>query len=247
MCCFRIIWGRGVERGAEPSWGASWRRLGKRNHPPVQVFVIVGISLKSRFFLLDHPQVDFESLGCFLETPLSRFDPALSQKTSTLYWIRSNRRNHDTAAIGETAFDQDYRSVQHILRTSGPNFRRPHDWMCAGGRWCAWCPNHFLPSFTALLIEAGHETSEQNISQELFEGPLTSTCSGEITAHLIFSKCDGNLWEKEGTSRKGWPLPQLINRQADFSPMSLRDWYQLSRCLPSETIWYPPSQATLHY
>ena len=226
----------------ERSWTGSWTKLRckltssrEAESPSSAGFCYCWNHPQEQVFLLDHPQVDFESLGCFLETPLSRFDPALSQKTSTLYWIRSNRRNHDTAAIGETAFDQDYRSVQHILRTSGLNFRRPHDWMCAGGRWCAWCPNHFLPSFTALLIEAGHETSEQNISQELFEGPLTSTCSGEITAHLIFSKCDGNLWEKEGTSRKGWPLPQLINRQADFSPMSLTNWYQLSRCLPSET------------
>merc|ERR1719220_3233515 len=44
-----------------------------------------------------------------------RFDPALSQKKSSLYWIRSNRRNHDTAAIGETAFDQDYSIEQSRL------------------------------------------------------------------------------------------------------------------------------------
>jgi len=41
-----------------------------------------------------------------------RFDPQLNQKHSTLYWIRSNRRNHDNVAIGETAFHQDYR-VDH--------------------------------------------------------------------------------------------------------------------------------------
>ena len=40
-----------------------------------------------------------------------RFDPQLTQKRSTLYWIRSNRINHDNVAIGETAFHQDYRSV----------------------------------------------------------------------------------------------------------------------------------------
>ena len=40
-----------------------------------------------------------------------RFDPQLNQKRSTLYWIRSNRINHDNVAIGETAFHQDYRSV----------------------------------------------------------------------------------------------------------------------------------------
>ena len=56
-----------------------------------------------------HADSSFGNLGCVFETLLSRFDPALSEKTSTLYWIRSNRRNHDTAAIGETAFDQDYR------------------------------------------------------------------------------------------------------------------------------------------
>ena len=38
-----------------------------------------------------------------------RFDPQLNQKRSTLYWIRSNRINHDNVAIGETAFHQDYR------------------------------------------------------------------------------------------------------------------------------------------
>ena len=38
-----------------------------------------------------------------------RFDPGLHLKRSTLYWIRSNRRNHDNVAIGETAFHQDYR------------------------------------------------------------------------------------------------------------------------------------------
>ena len=52
---------------------------------------------------------DTEIQVAFLQILLSRFDPALSEKRSTLYWIRSNRRNHDTAAIGETAFDQDYR------------------------------------------------------------------------------------------------------------------------------------------
>ena len=38
-----------------------------------------------------------------------RFDPGLHLKRATLYWIRSNRRNHDNVAIGETAFHQDYR------------------------------------------------------------------------------------------------------------------------------------------
>jgi hypothetical protein len=44
-------------------------------------------------------------LGC-------RFSPALlrpSSSGSTLYWIRSNSRNHDNVAIGQTAFHQDYR------------------------------------------------------------------------------------------------------------------------------------------
>jgi len=44
-----------------------------------------------------------------------RFDPQLNQKRSTLYWIRSNRINHDNVAIGETAFHQDYR-VDHQPR-----------------------------------------------------------------------------------------------------------------------------------
>ena len=42
-----------------------------------------------------------------------RFSPALLQAStstgSTLYWIRSNSRNHDNVAIGQTAFHQDYR------------------------------------------------------------------------------------------------------------------------------------------
>ncbi len=42
-------------------------------------------------------------LGC-------RFSPALLRPAgSTLYWIRSNSRNHDNVAIGQTAFHQDYR------------------------------------------------------------------------------------------------------------------------------------------
>jgi hypothetical protein len=42
-------------------------------------------------------------LGC-------RFSPALLRPSgSTLYWIRSNSRNHDNVAIGQTAFHQDYR------------------------------------------------------------------------------------------------------------------------------------------
>ena len=58
----------------------------------------------------DTGRIQDKFLGLFLYLFfLSRFDPALSEKRSTLYWIRSNRRNHDTAAIGETAFDQDYR------------------------------------------------------------------------------------------------------------------------------------------
>ena len=47
-----------------------------------------------------------------------RFDPQLNQRRSTLYWIRSNRINHDNVAIGETAFHQDYRSV-YIINQAG--------------------------------------------------------------------------------------------------------------------------------
>ena len=49
-----------------------------------------------------------------------RFDPQLTQKRSTLYWIRSNRINHDNVAIGETAFHQDYRSVYLLYLATYP-------------------------------------------------------------------------------------------------------------------------------
>jgi len=38
-----------------------------------------------------------------------RFNPSLLETDSTLYWIRSNRRNHDNVAIGQTAFHKQYR------------------------------------------------------------------------------------------------------------------------------------------
>ena len=40
-----------------------------------------------------------------------RFSSRLSQKGSTLYWIRTNRNGHDNVAIGDTPFQENYRCV----------------------------------------------------------------------------------------------------------------------------------------
>lgn len=38
-----------------------------------------------------------------------RFPPHLSSQEPTLYWLRTNRRNHDNVAIRTTPFDKDYK------------------------------------------------------------------------------------------------------------------------------------------
>ena len=106
--CFREIEGwRWFGRSWKSSRSASWRCLGKRNQPPVQVKNNM-LKILSRMKVKIIIPLNY----CFF----CRFDPSLSEKTSTLYWIRSNRRNHDNVAIGETAFDQDYRWAEWFLK-----------------------------------------------------------------------------------------------------------------------------------
>ena len=38
-----------------------------------------------------------------------RFSPELAKKSSTLFWIRTNREGHDNVAIDETPFQVGYR------------------------------------------------------------------------------------------------------------------------------------------
>ena len=101
--------------------------LGEVGQAEVQVDVVSGsgITLQCRstinFIKIGLRRIhgiEFWKFGLRFWNTLSRFDPALSEKTSTLYWIRSNRRNHDTAAIGETAFDQDYRWESRLQNQS---------------------------------------------------------------------------------------------------------------------------------
>ena len=37
-----------------------------------------------------------------------RFSPQLSKKDTTLFWIKTNRNGSDNAAIGNTAFGENY-------------------------------------------------------------------------------------------------------------------------------------------
>ena len=116
--CFREIEGwRWFGRSWKSSRSASWRCLGKRNQPPVQVKNNM-LKILSRMKVKIIIPLNY----CFF----CRFDPSLSEKTSTLYWIRSNRRNHDNVAIGETAFDQDYRWAECFLKHLFSFPIRPH-------------------------------------------------------------------------------------------------------------------------
>jgi hypothetical protein len=44
-----------------------------------------------------------------------RFNPNLMEKKPTFYWIRSNVKEKDNVAIGESPLEKNYRCVSHAI------------------------------------------------------------------------------------------------------------------------------------
>ena len=56
-----------------------------------------------------------------------RFNPNLMEKKPTFYWIRSNVKEKDNVAIGESPLEKNYRCVSHAIYFSSvsPIYWRP--------------------------------------------------------------------------------------------------------------------------
>uniref|UniRef100_A0A8D8W7X6 Hemicentin-1 n=1 Tax=Cacopsylla melanoneura TaxID=428564 RepID=A0A8D8W7X6_9HEMI len=88
-------------------------------------FLSVVISVRGSNPIMEHDTHEGEdfTLEC-------RFPPHLSSQEPTLYWLRTNRRNHDNVAIRTTPFDKDYKidyrpdSGRYDLIISNASFER---------------------------------------------------------------------------------------------------------------------------